>query len=63
MGYMRFPSKVIIVCSGKKEKFDYNNNYGYSKSANFWLDNISKINYKTLVVLSYTLSGLRSKKI
>ena len=51
MGRVRFPPKTVTVCSGEKKGFDYKNNHGYDKSANFWLDNISKINYKMLVIL------------
>lgn len=60
---MKFLPKVITVCSRKEEEFDCNNNYGYGKSTNFRLDNISKINYRMLVVFLYTLSELGSRKI
>ncbi len=51
MGRVRFPPKAVTVCSGEEEEFDGKNNYGYGKSANFRLDNISKFNCRTLVVL------------
>lgn len=47
----------------KKKGFDYKNNYGRGKLANFWLDNINKINYRTLVVLSYISLKLCSRII
>lgn len=46
MGYMRFLLKTVIICSREKEIFNYKNNYGYNKRANFQLNNISKINSK-----------------
>ncbi len=63
MGCMKFLPKAITVCYREEEGFDYKNNYGCGKSANFRLDNISKFNCRTLVVLSYTSSGLGSKKV
>ena len=63
MGCMRFLFKAIIVCFREKEGFDCKNNHGYGKLANFWLNNISKFNYRMLVVLSYTLLGLGSRKV
>lgn len=63
MECMIFPPKTIIICSGEKEGFDYKNNYECDKLANSWLNNINKINCKTLIVLSYILLGLGSKKI
>ena len=62
MGYVTFLLKTITICSAEKEGFNCKNNHGYGKLANFWLDNISKINYRILIVLSYILLGLRSKK-
>ncbi len=47
---MRFLPKAVTVCSGEEKEFDCKNNHRYCKSANFWLDNISKFNYRTLVV-------------
>ena len=47
----------------KKKRFDSINNHGRNKLANFRLDNISKINYRTLVVLSYILLELASRKV
>lgn len=63
MAYIRFLSKVVTVCFGEKTRFDCKNIYGYNKSSNFRLDITSKINCKTLVVIPYTLLGLRSRKI
>lgn len=60
---MKFLTKAITICSREEEKFDYKNNHKRGKSANFSLDNISKINYKTLVVLSYISSGFGSRKV
>ena len=48
---MRFFLKAITVYSKKKRGFYYKNNHGYSKLANFWLNNINKINYRMLVIL------------
>ncbi len=48
---MRFPPKAVTVYSGEKKGFDCKKNYGCGKSANFRLDNISKFNCRTLVVL------------
>ena len=63
MGHLKFLPKAIIVCFEEKKGFNYKDNHRCSKLANFWLDNISKINCNTLVFLSYISSGLRSKKI
>ncbi len=51
MGRVRFPPKVVTVCSGEEKGFDCKNNHGCGKSANFQQDNISKFNCRTLVVL------------
>ena len=63
MSGVRSLSKVVTVCSGEKVGFDCKNNHGRNKLANFQLDIISKINCKTLVVMSYTSSGLGLKKV
>ena len=63
MGYVKFLPKIVNICSREKKRFDCKNNHGCSKLANFWLDNISKINCKMLVVLSYILSELESGKV
>ena len=63
MRRVKFLAKTITVCSGEEEGFDCKNNYKCGKSTNFRLDNISKINYKMLVVLSYILSELGTRKI
>ncbi len=47
---MRFLSQAITICFGEEEGFDCKNNHGYSKLTNFWLDNISKINSRTLSI-------------
>ena len=60
---VKFPFKAVTVYSKEEEEFNYKNNHDYSKSTNSWLDNISKINYKILVVLSYRLSRLGLRKI
>lgn len=60
---MRFLLKIITVYFGEKKRLDCKNNYGYGKLANFQLDNISNINSKMLVVLSYILSGLLKKDL
>lgn len=61
MEYMRFLPKVITIYFGKKIRFDYKNNSKYNKLANFQLDIINKINYKTLVVILNILSKLALK--
>lgn len=63
MAHVRFLPKVLIIYFREKAIFDCKHNYKRSKSANFWLDSISKINCKRLVVMLYTLLGLRLKKI
>ena len=62
IGCVSFPPKAITVYSREKKGFDCNNNHRCGKSANFWPNNISKINYKMLVILLYTLLGLGSRK-
>ena len=51
MGRVRFLPKAVTIYSGKKEGFDYKNNYECGKSTNFRLDNIGKINCRILVIL------------
>ena len=60
---MKFLPKILTICSGKEKGFDYKNNHGCGKSANFWPDNISKMNYRMLIVLSYISLGLGSRKV
>ena len=60
---VRFLPKAVTVYSGKEKGFNCKNNHKCDKSANFWLDNISKINCRMLVVLLYTSLGLGSKKV
>lgn len=52
---MIFLPKTVIICFRKKAKFDYKNNYRYSKLAYFWLDTINKTNLKILIVILYIL--------
>lgn len=63
MIYMSFLSKVITVFFRNKPRYDYKNNHKCGILANFWLYIISKINCKTLVVMSYISLQLQSKKI
>ena len=63
MGRVRFLSKAVTICSGEKEGFDCKNNHGRGKLANFWLDNINKMNCRMLVVLSYILSRFGLRKV
>ena len=63
MWYVRFSSKALNICFGKTLGFDCKINYEWNKLANFWLDIISKINSKILVIILYILSGLRLKKV
>lgn len=63
MGRIRFLSKFIRASFREEEGFDYKNNDGRGKSANFWPDNISKINSKMQIVFSYTSSRLRLRNI
>ena len=60
---MRFLPEAVTVRSRKEEGFDCKKDHRRGKSVNFRLDNISKINYRTLVVLSYTSLELRSRKV
>lgn len=60
---MKFLFKSITIYFKEDKRFDYKNNQKYNKSVNFQLDNISKINYKMLVILSYILSKLMSRKV
>ncbi len=60
---MGFMSKAITVCTGEEAGFDCKNNHGRCKSAIFRLDTISKVNFRLLVVMSYTSSGLRLRNV
>lgn len=48
---MRILPKNVIFYSKKKVRFDCKKNYKHSKLANFRLDIISSINYRTIYVL------------
>ena len=63
MGCVRFLLKAVTVYSREKEGFNYKNNHGHGKSANFRLDNISKMNCRILVVWSYTSPDLASRNV
>lgn len=63
MKSVKFPLKAITIYSKEEKRFDYENNHGRDKSANFWLDNINKINCRMLVIFSYTSSRLGLKKV
>ncbi len=51
MERVRFPPKAVTVSSRKEEGFNFKNNHGSGKSANFRLSNISEFNCRMLVVL------------
>ena len=59
---MRFPPKALIVYSENKTEFDYMNNQRCNKLTNFWLDIISKMNFRMLIVMLYISLGLRLKR-
>lgn len=63
IGCVRFQPNAVIICSGKKEGFDCKNNQQCNKLANFLLDNISKMNYRISMVLSYISSRFRLQKV
>lgn len=63
MAFVRFLFKVSIVYFEEKIRFNSKNNYKYSKLANFLSNIIDKIDCKIQIVISYTLLGLRLKKI
>lgn len=60
---IRYLLKAVIVCYTKIAGFDNKNYYKRGKLANFWLDTISKIKCKILVIMSYISSKLKLKKI
>ena len=62
MRHIKFLFKAIIIYFKEEKRFNCKINYRCNKLANFWLDYISKINYKMLVVLLYTLLELESKR-
>lgn len=63
MAFVRLLLKVSIVYFEEKIRFNFKNNYKYSKMANFLSNIIHKIDCKTLIVILYTLLELRLKKI
>lgn len=63
MRYVKFLPKAVTICFREKEEFNCKNNYKYSKLANFWLDNNSKINCKMLIVFLYILLKLGLRKV
>lgn len=58
-----FLPKVVIICFEKKAGFDCKNNYKYNKLAKFWLNTISKTNFKILIIISYILLELKLRKV
>ena len=60
---MRFLFKAVIIYFREKKRVDYKNNYEHNKLANFWLNNISKIYSKILIIISSTLSNIRLRNI
>ncbi len=54
MWYMGFMPKAISIYINEKAGFGYKNNHGHCKFVIFWLDIISKVNFRLLVVISYT---------
>lgn len=46
--------KVVIVYFREEARFDYKNNHGCGKLANFALNIMRKINCKMLLVMLYT---------
>lgn len=56
-------SKSITIYANEKALFNGKNSYWYSKSADFWLDIISKINCIVVVIISYMSLKLRSHKV
>lgn len=58
-----FSPNAVTICFKAKAELDCKNNYKCGKLANFWLVTINKINFKMLVVMLYTLSGLGSRKV
>lgn len=63
MKCIKFKPKAIIVYFEKEERFNYKNIYEYDILANFWLNNISKINCKMLVIMSYIPLRLELRKV
>ena len=62
MRYISFLSKVVTIYFGEEKRFDCKNNHKCKKSANFYLDNISKINCKILVFLLILYQGYSQEK-
>lgn len=62
MWRIRFKPKAITIYINKKESFDCKNNNEHCQSAIFQLDIISKVNFRLLIVILYTLLklGLRN---
>lgn len=63
MRRVRFPPKIVTIYSRGKKGFDCKNNYKRCKRPHLQLDNISKINYRMLVILLYTSFGLGMRNV
>lgn len=63
IGRVNLQLKAVTICSKEEEGYDYKNNYGHGKSANFQPDNISRMNCKKRVVLLNTSSKLGLRKV
>ena len=61
--YIKVLLNVITIYFRKIVRFNYKNNHGHNKLDNFGLNIISKINYKILIIISYTLLGFKLRKI
>ena len=60
---MRFPLKAVTTCFKEKTKSNCKKNHKCGKLANYWLDIMSKMNFRMLVVILYALLTFGSKKI
>lgn len=55
--------KAITIYTNEKASFDYKNTQKRCKLAIFQLDIISKVNFRSLIVISYTLLRLRLRNV
>lgn len=63
MLHVKFLSKFLSIYYREKTRFDGKNNHSSDNLANICLDISGKINCENLVVILYTSSRIRSRKI
>lgn len=60
---MQFRSKAGTICISEKMWLNCKKIYKHYKLANIQLNTVNKVNFRLIVIMSYTLLGLKSRNI